>query len=312
MEKDGFHPHKTYKGVRKSRDQQAKTKGTKIRKDRNQDLVYAESNNMGQNIKVVGHGNDWMLLIDRNVVGRATTKNEIFEMYDKVNTPLKTDLPQYYDPRLPRSFRERKARDKEVKLEFKPASMRTKEAENVLQDELTFLSNSNKVDLEINPSTFLKATNNDPNWIPDHGVESVKKIKERIEEGRVLDKPYLIIIKRRGRKPEVVSHEGRHRAYTAKKLGVKKIPIEVYCSKGTLFGADCQHITEDELRNSISQLPSFKEFENKLDVGEAIWTKNKEKALKEIEEGDEDYDTIHEEINDRKQIQKQSEKVFSK
>ena len=34
MEKDGFHPHTEYKGVRKSRDQQAKQEGVKIRKAR--------------------------------------------------------------------------------------------------------------------------------------------------------------------------------------------------------------------------------------------------------------------------------------
>ncbi len=34
MEKDGFHPHTEYKGVRKSRDQKAKTLGVKIRKSR--------------------------------------------------------------------------------------------------------------------------------------------------------------------------------------------------------------------------------------------------------------------------------------
>jgi len=211
-----------------------------------------------------------------------------------------------------RKARDQKAITKGVKLEFKPASMRTKESENILQDDLIFLGNSNKVDMEINPSTFLKATNNDPKWIPDHGVESVKKIKKRIEEGRVLDKPYLIIIKRRGKKPEVVSHEGRHRAYTARKLGLKKIPIEVYCSKGSLFGADCQHITESELRNSIPQLPSFKEFENKLDEKEALWIKDREGALKEIKEGNEDFDAIHNEVDERKQIQKKSEKVFTK
>jgi len=114
MEKDGFHPHKTYKGVRKSRDQQDKTKGTKIRKARNQDLVYAESYNMGQNIKVVGHGNDWMLLVDRNVVGRATTQKEIFEMYDKVNVHPETGSTRFFDPRSPRSFKERKVRDDEA------------------------------------------------------------------------------------------------------------------------------------------------------------------------------------------------------
>ena len=34
MEKDGFHPHTESKGVRKSRDQQAKQEGVKIRKAR--------------------------------------------------------------------------------------------------------------------------------------------------------------------------------------------------------------------------------------------------------------------------------------
>jgi len=34
MEKDGFHPHTQYKGIRKSRDQLTKTEGVKIRKQR--------------------------------------------------------------------------------------------------------------------------------------------------------------------------------------------------------------------------------------------------------------------------------------
>lgn len=97
-----FHPITDYKGVRKSRYKKDKTKGIIIRKARNQDLVYAESYNRGQNIKVVGHGNDWMLLVDRNVVGRATTQEEIFEMYDKVNVHPETGSPHFFDPRIPR------------------------------------------------------------------------------------------------------------------------------------------------------------------------------------------------------------------
>ena len=85
------------------------------RKARDQDLVYAESYNRGQNIKVVGHGNDWMLLVDRNVVGRATTQEEILKMYDKANTYPETGSLQSFDPRSPRSFRERKARDPHIK-----------------------------------------------------------------------------------------------------------------------------------------------------------------------------------------------------
>ncbi len=113
--RDGkFHPIKSYSKVRKSRDLKAKSKGVKIRKGREQDLVYAESYNRGQNIKIVGHGNDWMLLVDRNVIGRATTKEEIFEMYDKVNTYPETGSLQSFDPRSPRSFRERKARDLKI------------------------------------------------------------------------------------------------------------------------------------------------------------------------------------------------------
>ena len=33
MESDGFHPHTTYKGVRKSRDQQAKTQGVRLKRN---------------------------------------------------------------------------------------------------------------------------------------------------------------------------------------------------------------------------------------------------------------------------------------
>ncbi len=111
MQDGKFHPHTEYKkGTRKSRDQSTKSEGVKIRKARNQDLVYAESYNRGQNIKVVGHGDDWMLLVDRNVVGRATTQQEIFEMYDKVNVHPETGSPHFFDPRSPRSFKERKKR----------------------------------------------------------------------------------------------------------------------------------------------------------------------------------------------------------
>ena len=111
--KDGkFHPHSEYKkGTRKSRDQSTKSEGVKIRKARSQDLVYAESYNRGQNIKVVGHGDDWMLLVDRNVVGRATTKEDIFKMYDKVNVHPESGSPHFFDPRAPRSFRERQKRE---------------------------------------------------------------------------------------------------------------------------------------------------------------------------------------------------------
>ena len=113
--RDGkFHPITDYKGVRKSRDQSSKTKGIVIRKNRNQDRIYAESYNRGQNIKVIGHGNDWILLLDRNIVGRAKTQEEIFEMYDKVNVQPETGSTNFFDPRIPLLNRNRKARDTTV------------------------------------------------------------------------------------------------------------------------------------------------------------------------------------------------------
>ncbi len=39
MEKDGFHPHTEYKGVRKSRDQKVKVEGVKVRKEREGKLI---------------------------------------------------------------------------------------------------------------------------------------------------------------------------------------------------------------------------------------------------------------------------------
>ena len=50
MEKDGFHPHTEYKGVRKSRDQQAKTEGVIIRKQR--DTVPSDLSGF-ENLKLV-------------------------------------------------------------------------------------------------------------------------------------------------------------------------------------------------------------------------------------------------------------------
>ena len=51
MEKDGFHPHKTYKGVRKSRNLKTKTQGVRMKKDLPKKLTKEE-------IKVIREGFD--------------------------------------------------------------------------------------------------------------------------------------------------------------------------------------------------------------------------------------------------------------
>jgi len=54
MEKDGFHPHTQYKGVRKSRDQSAKTQGVRLaRDDTKGQISFRDSIKLGNAINIL-------------------------------------------------------------------------------------------------------------------------------------------------------------------------------------------------------------------------------------------------------------------
>ena len=131
-------------------------------------------------------------------------------------------------------------RIKQIKEEFG----RLVEAENVI----------------INPRDFTRATDNDPNWVPDHGFDSVRHLKDRMEKQQPIDKPFLIIDPQPrfdgivGKKPVVVEHEGRHRNYVARKLGIQKIPVDVYCKCHGILGCnECKDIDADFVKNAKPQ-----------------------------------------------------------
>jgi len=124
-------------------------------------------------------------------------------------------------------------------------------------------------DFDIPPETFLKAVEGDPNWIPAFGKDSIKELKERMERGEPIDKPFLIILRledteflgngksKKIQVDEIVGHQGRHRAFTAKKLGIKSIPVEVYCKEDGIT-AKCTQVDRKILEKAMSQFTPLK------------------------------------------------------
>ncbi len=127
--------------------------------------------------------------------------------------------------------------------------------------------------LEIAPSTFLKATNNDANYIPVNqgitnskkfaDVESVKKLKDRMENHKPIDVPLLAVDEPN---KEILAHEGRHRAYVAKQLGIKKIPTDVMAVTYKRWNGRTKksEITESKILDMMPQQASTKERDNDL------------------------------------------------
>jgi hypothetical protein len=60
--------------------------------------------------------------------------------------------------------------------------------------------------------------------------ESLKRLIERMENGLPIDPPFLDIA---ADTCQVLGHEGRHRAEAARKLGLEKIPVLMFCKKLT-------------------------------------------------------------------------------
>jgi hypothetical protein len=58
----------------------------------------------------------------------------------------------------------------------------------------------------------------------DYDSGSLTSIKKRIEKGKIIDPLYLDYSRMCGKFP---AHEGRHRAFVAKQLGIKKVPVIV-------------------------------------------------------------------------------------
>lgn len=139
-------------------------------------------------------------------------------------------------------------------------------------------------DLPMSPSEFLRATNSNPNWVPNHGRASVKRLKTRMENGKIIDKPFLIFIpdpisieQIQGKMDKtmlqtifdkklkntilkhgiIVGHDGRHRSYVARKLGIEKIPVDIYCKCNKKTGCNkCKNITVEMINKAQPQLLS--------------------------------------------------------
>jgi|WetSurSiteA1Bulk_404760.scaffolds.fasta_scaffold00048_48 hypothetical protein len=60
---------------------------------------------------------------------------------------------------------------------------------------------------------------------PEFWKKSYGKVFSRIKTGKPVDAPCLQVDVGNGR---VVGHEGRHRAYASLRLGVKKIPVDIW------------------------------------------------------------------------------------
>lgn len=155
--------------------------------------------------------------------------------------------------------------------------------------------------IEIRPEVFLEATNSDKNWVPPYGVKSVKNIKKRLENGEPIDKPFLVVdpspkpnqYENQGDStaPQIVAHEGRHRSFVAKKLGVKKIPIDIYCIKHGLFGCTC-NINEKTIENANPQLPSDREIDQKREKQKKEWKSEQQSWARDDRESEKNREKI--------------------
>lgn len=126
-----------------------------------------------------------------------------------------------------------------VKPVFIPATKESQHDKNSIREYKKDFGNAVEIkNVMIHPSTFLYATNSSKNWIPPYDVESVKRLKSRMENHEDIDKPLLFVDfgpknpywkksyqKKVSKNGVIIAHEGRHRSFTAKELGIKEIPL---------------------------------------------------------------------------------------
>lgn len=155
---------------------------------------------------------------------------------------------------------------------FIPAEHETKEQQKTrkLMNEVYKLKIIKGVELK--PETFLHATNSDKNWIPFDGINTVNRLKNRMIKGKEIDKPLLVYDSKEN---SIEDHEGRHRMYTARKLGIDEVPTDIYCVKHGIFGCKkcCQNINARTIAHAKSQLPSDKTIQKNRKETLQRWTK---------------------------------------
>lgn len=97
----------------------------------------------------------------------------------------------------------------------------------------------NKYDLVyIQPRAFLRIVHCGPGFRPDK--PSIEFMVEAIRQGRCFAPSQLwplaqitnIAYDFRGNRVWLMNHEGRHRAYVAAKLGIPRIPVAIWRTKG--------------------------------------------------------------------------------
>jgi len=59
---------------------------------------------------------------------------------------------------------------------------------------------------------------------PSYDPRSLKRLKGRMEENLIIDPPEFEVEAETG---QIIDHSGRHRAFTAHKLGISEIPVDI-------------------------------------------------------------------------------------
>jgi len=176
-----------------------------------------------------------------------------------------------------------------LKPQFIPAEENSSKQQEDIEEILHDHDIQSMKKIWISPKTFLHATNSDINWVPPTDINSIKRLKKRMEQGKSIDVPLLVydkdedvfLSKRAKKYGIIIDHEGRHRSYVAKKLAIKKMPVEIYCVRHGRFGCKdcCKHITEKKILNAVPQNPSDKEIDRDRENQMKGW-KSEDRAVK--------------------------------
>ena len=84
------------------------------------------------------------------------------------------------------------------------------------------------------PDKFLSLTIHvEDDFEHDYSQERIQKLKDKMTSGKGIDPMLMYVDYDTGK---VLQHEGRHRSFASKELGITKVPVILYFKKKDAFG----------------------------------------------------------------------------